>query len=333
MTANERKGERKRWQEDREKYWPLDRYESFTSWDDVLENFDPNKIGMEAAMGILHGMARLPILPDRFGPNIEASFRRLAFYLHCAEYGGEGLSAIHGGFVPEYYLRSMAYDRLVSSPSIMLHNDLLRYSTSPSPLIGENLEIYKDFVELLHLTLDFFSRPGNRPVKPKHKKDIASFFREVLGLDLEHSNLRQELRISSAELDKNATEIREKAIKATVNCRLYELIVEKKLFEALDSLLQSAFREEEMGFSQNAISFIMAIPPEKRKEFASMLSKIKIEVDSASSAWLALWAMKNAPEEETHRHHRQMTIEDGSPSFRPDIDTSREIENTGGSDS
>jgi len=305
MTANKEE-RRVRWQEDQEKYWPLDRYKQFTSWDDVLENFDPNKIGMEAAMGILHAMAQ------RIGPNINDSFRRIAFYLHCAEYGGEGLSVIHGGFVPEYYLRSKAYDCLVASPSIMLHNDLLRYSTIPSPLIGENLETYRAFIELLYLTLDFFSRPENRPVKPEHKKRLADFLKEVLDLDLEHSNLRQELGISSTELDNDTKEIREKAIKAVVNCRLYGLIVEKKLFEAMDPLLEMVLQEERTGFPLFVFSCLNSSTGDIKKNVLATIFQLKLKGDSAANTWIVLWAMKNAPEEESSRIGR--------------------IENTGGSD-
>jgi hypothetical protein len=308
MTANEERREGG-WQEDKKKYWPLDGYRSFTSWDDVLESFDPNKIGMEATMGILHAMAQAPdfVMAGDLTASPETSFRRLAFYLHCAEYGGEGLSAIHGGFVPEYYLRSMAYKCLLGSRGPMLYHDILKRIDNPS-VVARDHKTYRDFMELLKATLDFFSRPFNRPVQPEHKKNLASFLGEILDLkrDSQLFSVGEPfLAPDYTELDKDAAEIREKAIKAVVNCRLYGLIVEKKLFEAMDPLLEMVLQEERTGFPLFVFSCLNSSTGDIKKNVLATIFQLKLKGDSAANTWIVLWAMKNTPEEETLFHQPQ----------------------------
>ncbi len=260
-----------------EKRWPnLALFKEANGWDEFIAGWDPEKIGVRVAIGMLHDgfFGTFFMDPDR-------RLQRADWYLNCA---------------------NRKYWSLHSKIASKAHKMLMKKAFNDIS-IGISCQNYSDetllfLIKILKKFTSHFSDPFFKPKQGHHRKNIVKVLIQIYKFLQDKSDM-----IVPTE---DSERIKSNTISALVACEFYKEIVKNNIFEAMDMLTKKAFEEERSAAPLTSYNSLIKFREEVESWEAENVIKIlfgsDINVRSAKEAWiLLLWLKKNAPKKEEEK--------------------------------
>jgi len=315
MTANRREGEIAR-------KIDLRKLGEYRNWNEFLWDWNhavARKLPpISLVRGLVHGGAELIF------QNPNDRLRRINFYLVLADRSQEEFE--RNSSVTRF--EELAYNRLITyllRPDITIHLNTYGQCYLRDDYGGHQDEVYNEFlfVETLKKIVEFFSHPANKPRLMSKEPRYAHYIAETL--QAIHDFWLPDYRSSCCvEIRETLSKVHENIPLALAICGLYEPIVENKMYGAMQLLSQMRCQDNEEKLIDRLLS-LGALKDERCDLIADLILALHLKPDHVFETYVILWAMKNAPGEETRAFRRQMAITDGPLSFRPDNPQSRSL--------